>query len=142
MIQLRGPRYTIDTELDEIKSILACQEISSEGSFKSRLREMTSRSMFYPVASLLLMFCMQPISGSDTVSFYSLDIFQRANVKMNNHMLSICVNSGFTIGYIISAIIMTRVPRKVQFISSAFFMAVSNATLGFTLQEEARMKQD
>ena len=45
-------------------------------------------------------------------------------------------NSGFTIGYVISAMIMSRVPRKVQFISSGLFLAVANATLGFTLNQE------
>ena len=45
-------------------------------------------------------------------------------------------NSGFTIGYVISAMIMSRIPRKVQFISSGLFLAVANATLGFSLNQE------
>ncbi len=74
------------------------------------------------------------------MAFYSLDIFQRANVTMNKHILSILVILGCVIGYIISALIMTKVPRKVQFIASALFMAVSTATLGFTLQSEVKKK--
>ena len=76
------------------------------------------------------------MSGSETVSVYSLDIFRRANVKMNNYILAILINSGFTLGYMISAMIMTSVGRKLQFISSGLFMAVSLATLGFTLDAE------
>ena len=55
---------------------------------------------------------------------------------MNNYVLSILVNSGFTLGYMISAMIMTSVGRKLQFISSGLFMAVSLATLGFALEAE------
>ena len=76
------------------------------------------------------------MSGSETVSVYSLDIFRRANVKMNNYLLAILINSGFTLGYMISAMIMPHVGRKLQFISSGLFMAVSLATLGFALKAE------
>ena len=88
------------------------------------------------IFSLKIVTSFQPLSGSDSVCFYSLDIFRRANVKMNNYVLSILVNSGFTLGYMISAMIMTSVGRKLQFISSGLFMAVSLATLGFTLDAE------
>ena len=55
---------------------------------------------------------------------------------MNNYVLSILVNSGFTLGYLFSAMIMQRVGRKLQFICSGLFMAISLATLGFTLDAE------
>ena len=92
--------------------------------------------MSFKIPTAIFHSFFQPLSGCDTVSFYSLDIFQRANVQMNNHMLSIFVTSGFTIGYIISAMIMTRVSRKLQFISSALFMALSTFTLGTVLSFE------
>ena len=142
MLALRGPQYVMATELDEIKSILACStdedEVNLSGVEKIKLkaREMSSRAVLLPILVMLLMLTLQPMSGSDTVSFYSLDIFRRANVKMNNYVLSILVNSGFTLGYLFSAMIMTRVGRKLQFISSGLFMAVSLATLGFTLDAE------
>ena len=141
MLALRGPQYLMKTELEEMKSIIASQsdeteDISSIKKFKNKLKEMSSRTVLLPILMMTLMCALQPLSGSDTVSFYSLDIFRRAEVKMNNYVLSILVNSGFTIGYMVSALLMTRVGRKMQFICSGLFMAVSLATLGFTLNAE------
>jgi len=70
------------------------------------------------------------------VIFYSLDIFQRANVQMNNYALSIMVQSGFLVGYIISSFLMVRTPRKLQFIASGLFMSASLVALGFILNVE------
>ena len=41
-----------------------------------------------------------------------------------------------TTGYIISAMIMAHVPRKVQFICSGLLLSISTATLGITLMDE------
>ena len=68
------------------------------------------------------------------VAYYSLDIFKRANVQMENHILSILVYGGFTSGFIGSAFILTHIKRKIHFIGSAAFMAISLATLGLTLK--------
>ena len=68
------------------------------------------------------------------VTYYSLDIFRRANVQMDNHILSILVYSGFTIGFIGSAFILSHIKRKIHFICAAAFMAISLATLGLTLK--------
>ena len=76
----------------------------------------------------------QPLSGSEMVTYYSLDIFRRANVQMDNHILSILVYSGFTIGFIGSAFILSHIKRKIHFICAAAFMAISLATLGLTLK--------
>ena len=70
------------------------------------------------------------------VIFYSLDIFQRTNVQMNNYALSIMVQSGFLVGYIISSFLMVRTPRKLQFIASGLFMSASLVALGFILNVE------
>ena len=70
------------------------------------------------------------------VIFYSLDIFKRANVQMNNYALSIMVQSGFLVGYIISSFLMDRTPRKLQFIASGLFMSASLVALGFILDVE------
>ena len=76
------------------------------------------------------------MSGSETIAYYCLDIFKRAKVTMmNNYTLSILLQTAFTTGYVISAFIMNHVPRRIQFMSSALFMAVSTATLGFSLNQ-------
>ena len=74
------------------------------------------------------------MSGSDILVFYSLDIFKRANLDMNSHVLAIFVQSGFLIGYIIAAFLMSRITRKTQFIVSGFFMSIFLFALGFILK--------
>ena len=82
----------------------------------------------------------QTMSGNETIAYYCLDIFKRAKVTMmNNYTLSILLQTAFTTGYVISAFIMNHVPRRIQFMSSALFMAVSTATLGFTLNQSAEV---
>ena len=82
----------------------------------------------------------QTMSGNETIAYYCLDIFKRAKVTMmNNYTLSILLQTAFTTGYVISAFIMNHVPRRIQFMSSALFMAVSTATLGFTLNQSVQV---
>ena len=83
---------------------------------------------------LIIMSLFQPMSGSDILVFYSLDIFKRANLDMNSHVLAIFVQSGFLIGYIIAAFLMSRITRKTQFIVSGFFMSIFLFALGFILK--------
>ena len=78
----------------------------------------------------------QPLCGAETLVNYSLDIFRRANVKLNNYLLSILVQVGFISGYVISAFLMSRVKRKHQLAFSSIFMAVSQIVLGFALKSE------
>ena len=86
------------------------------------------------------MFFFQTMSGNETIAYYCLDIFKRAKVTMmNNYTLSILLQTAFTTGYVISAFIMNHVPRRIQFMSSALFMAVSTATLGFTLNQSVEV---
>ena len=85
-------------------------------------------------------FFFQTMSGNETIAYYCLDIFKRAKVTMmNNYTLSILLQTAFTTGYVVSAFIMNHVPRRIQFMSSALFMAVSTATLGFTLNQSVEV---
>ena len=132
--KLRGPNYNISLELKEAKSLF--HAINGKLSFKQQLGQLGSRTVLLPIIVMWIMFMLQPISGCDMVIFYSLDIFQRANVQMNNYALSIMVQSGFLVGYIISSFLMVRSPRKLQFIASGLFMSVSLVALGFILDIE------
>ena len=133
MLELRGPQYKINTELEEMKSILKSQESSKSG-ICSKLHELSSRSTILPVLMMIVFMTLQVMTGFEIVSYYALDIFKRANVTMNNHILAILLASACTIGYAISSFLMRCVPRKVHFISSGLLMALSIITLGFTLQ--------
>ena len=79
------------------------------------------------------------MTGSEAIINYSLDIFRRANIKWNNYVLSILVQTGFIVGYSISTFLMSRIKRKVQYISTAALIAISQIILGFTLIAEVRL---
>ena len=79
-------------------------------------------------------FVFQPTMGTETLGNYSLDIFKRANIKLNNSLLSVLLPSFCLLGYIISACIMTHVKRKHHFTFSAALMAIFQAILGFALK--------
>ena len=79
------------------------------------------------------------MTGSEAIINYSLDIFRRANIKWNNYVLSILVQTGFIVGYSISTFLMSRIKRKVQYISAAALMAIAQIILGCTLIADVRL---
>lgn len=137
MSWLRGPNYPVAIELDEMQACLAEESHDDENeekpSVKDKLNYLMSRPVLAPLVMMTGMFILQTVSGSDTVAFYSLDIFQRAQVPMDNHLLSSLVQIGFILGYILSTPLLSKIPRRLQFIMSALFMALSFTTLGFSL---------
>ena len=133
MLELRGQQYQMNAELEEMKTILKSQKASKTGIWET-FNQFSSRATIMPVLMMTVFMMLQEATGYFTVSMYALDIFKRVNVPMNNHMLAILVNGGCIIGYVISAFLVRCVLRKVHFISSGLFMAVSTITLGFTLQ--------
>lgn len=156
MHALRGSDYQTQAELHDIQSV--CNSTST-GGFISTIMNMKCKEVWIPVSMMLAMFILQvcflskisiivyliylflfqPMSGSDILVFYSLDIFKRANVNMNSHVLAIFVQSGFLSGYIIAAFLMSRVTRKTQFIISGFFMATFLFALGFILKSNTEV---
>ena len=79
------------------------------------------------------------MTGAEAIINYSLDIFRRANMKWNNYVLSILVQTGSITGYFISTFLMSRIKRKVQYISTASLMAVAQIILGCTLIADVRL---
>ena len=138
MRELRGPQYEMNPELEELKNILKLQEYFESG-VCSKLNELRSRTTLLPVLMMTVLMMLQVLTGNETVSYYSLDIFKRANVSMNNHILAILVCGGCTIGYAISAFLMSRVRRKIHFIVSGVVMAIFVLTLGFALKGEVTL---
>ncbi len=65
--------------------------------------------------------------------YYSLVIFQNAEIDMNNHILAIVVQSGLTFGYVISTPMMSKLPRRFQFITSGLLMSLSSTALGVSI---------
>ena len=59
MLSLRGPNYLMNAELEELKTIIASEKQFSELAYVSKCKELGSRKVLLPVATLLVMFSLQ-----------------------------------------------------------------------------------
>ena len=73
------------------------------------------------------------LSGTDCITSYSLDIFQKANLSINKYLLAIILQIVWTFTYALATYLMSRVRRRRQFLTSGLFLAPSLAILGVTL---------
>ena len=63
MLRLRGPNYLMNAELEELKTILASEKQFSELAYASKYKELGSKKVLLPVATLLVMFSLQVNNG-------------------------------------------------------------------------------
>ena len=61
MLYLRGPQYLMKTELQEMRDILENQEKDQmeNAGIASKLKEMRSRAVLFPVLMMVVMFALQ-----------------------------------------------------------------------------------
>ena len=59
MLRLRGPHYLMNAELEELKTILASEKQFSELAYASKYKELGSKKVLLPVATLIVMFSLQ-----------------------------------------------------------------------------------
>merc|ERR1711884_347516 len=131
----------MNLELEEMKTILANQQ-GNDATLADNLKELRSRAVFMPVLVVALMICFQPLSGCEMVIFYSLDLFRRAKIEMNQYMLSMLAQGGISIGYIIGPTLMNRVSRKVHYIVAGTFMVFNLVAAAFIIHLESRNSED
>ena len=70
LLNLRGPRYMMKVELEELKNILTSQQESAEDGFINKLKELKSREVYFPVLMMMLMFSLQVRSQLGMFTFY------------------------------------------------------------------------
>ena len=70
---------------------------------------------------------------ANAILFYSVDIFQNAGVRMNNHMASIIVAVVLLIGGIIGVFLVQRLPRVMLSMVMMTLMSLCMAVLGTAL---------
>ena len=75
----------------------------------------------------------QGFCGADSVSIYSIYIFKKSNVALNEYVLSVLLQVGFTVGYITSVPFMGHVGRRPQYFVSSILLATSMVVLGASL---------
>ena len=77
---------------------------------------------------------LQPFCGQETIGWYSLDIFKRAEVDLDNYLLAILLQTSTLIGYMTAACVLPFVKRKRQFLISSILMGISQLLIGFSLK--------
>lgn len=124
--RLRGPFYDVDSEIKEIKTLLAEEKenhISFSQSFKKRATKI----------SLLICFGLmffQQLGGINAVIFYVGTIFEQAGASLSSTDATILVGVMQVIATFISSLIIDRFGRKILLLASGFFMAVGGILLG------------
>ena len=130
---LRGSKYDSTEELEEMERILA-----NKPTWKESVKEMKQRKFLFPILMMIVFMFIQPFSGIIMLSVFILDIFQRANITFNHYLLSIMTTGATTTGYVISTFLMSKLPRKVQFIMGGIAMATSLLIAGIILKIQVK----
>lgn len=131
---IRGPDYSVRAELKELVAN-ASSNTTDNYSFKDVLKAVGKREFLAPFFSLLFLVTVQGFSGCDTLSYYSVMIFKKANINLDEYFMSIVLQAGFTAGYLTIAPFMDSIDRKKLFVSACLTMALSLAVLGVTLHD-------
>ena len=70
------------------------------------------------------------------VSYYTVTIFQMAEIPLDENVAAILVAAQYVVGYSISSVLVTRVPRRVLLIGSLILMMMANFAAGMVLLEK------
>ena len=136
LISLRGPNYSLKAEIDEISEVLDTDE-SEVSDIKDKIEQLKSPNVFKPLCMMTILFILQPLSGGDTITFYSLDIFTQADISVaDEYILSILLNCAFLLGYIVSVFTMPYFPRRVLFLTSCVSMSIFMALIGCSFKDD------
>ena len=81
----------------------------------------------------ILKILFQATCGSDTISYYSLEIFAKAEVPLNEYILSILLQAGFTMSFMLSSSLMNIMKRRNQYLISGSLMAFCMLMLSFCM---------
>ena len=71
--------------------------------------------------------------GAEVIVNYTIYILNRAEVEIQHYFLTILVQTGQLLGWIISIFLTTSLKRKVHIALGCLFMGISQAILGFAL---------
>ena len=86
MLRLRGPHYLMNAELEELKTILASEKQFSELAYASKYKEIGSKKVLLPVATLIVMFSLQVNNRY---------FFSRKDLDLNDQTMGAFSDDGF-----------------------------------------------
>lgn len=127
---LRGPTYNYAVEIKELSNVSQQRE---DETFQEKVTFLKSPAVIKPNILMAVLMILQTTCGADTLCYYALDIFRETKTPLNEYVLAILLQGGFTLGYIVSSSIMNRVGRRIHYTLSAGLVALSMFTLAFSL---------
>jgi len=137
LARLRG----LEVESSAIKEEMRMIEGSSgEGqgsgeapSISLTISRIFDRTVLLPMALLVFLFFTQSFSGSNMVSYYTITIFQMANIPLDENLASVLVAAQYVLGYSLSSLFVTKIPRRTLLFASLALMTVANLSAGLVL---------
>jgi len=136
LAKLRG----LPTESDAIKKEMRVLEKMNEeleggggASLRSLFGRLVDRTVILPMALLVFLFFTQSFSGSNMVSYYTITIFQMANIPLDENLASILVAAQYVLGYSLSSMFVTKIPRRSLLFISLTIMTLANLSAGLVL---------
>ena len=126
---------------------------SGSQTWSQRFNALLTRTVLIPMVLLVFLFFTQSFSGelrtivrlsiitclvlgSNMVSYYTVTIFQMAEIPLDENVAAILVAAQYVVGYSISSVLVTRVPRRVLLIGSLILMMMANFAAGMVLLEK------
>merc|ERR550519_1742816 len=117
--------------------VLEGTAVEAEGgggaSLRSMLGRLVDRTVILPMALLVFLFFTQSFSGSNMVSYYTITIFQMANIPLDENLASILVAAQYVLGYSLSSLFVTKIPRRTLLFASLALMTMANLSAGLVL---------
>ncbi|CAG9861903.1 unnamed protein product [Phyllotreta striolata] len=139
LITLRGERYKIDAELNEIEGYLK-ESIQATVSLTETFKQTHVVKAF--VISCSLMF-FQQFSGINAIILYTTDVFKTSGVKLDPHDAAILVGFFQAVTTFVSASVIDRLGRRILLFVSALFITITMFLLGafFTLKNRTEVDE-
>lgn len=133
LIRLRGKAYDVDSEILEIKNILADETNYNISILESLKKKGTQRAM---LICFSIMF-FQQAAGINAVVFYTDTIFKSAGSSLDSKLSTLIIGLTQAIATFVSTMVVDKLGRRFLLISSTLVVAIAAVSLGvfFTLQE-------
>lgn len=131
---LRGKGTDAHYELQEIKATLQ----SSQN--QASLMEFLEPQLWKPLLIAIGLMIFQQFSGTNVVMFYTVEIFQMANIDLDSNVQTIIVGAVGVVGTLVSVFIADLVGRRILLLISAIVMGLSMGGMGAFFYEQTADK--
>lgn len=134
---VRGPNYPCQVEAKELYVCVMAEKVQHAKDEKSFVKVMTyylgAKQFVMPLVLLLTLSVIQGACGVDTISYYSLKIFKRARIPIDEYLMSIFLQVGYTAGYFMISPFMEKINRRRLFITACTMMGTSLSILAISM---------